>query len=110
MKRATTNIQVSSLVQQLEGLLGVISVLTGWLTVGQTLGRGVTSPVTLSPPPAMSEAARNLSVQDLFRLLDEKLATECTRLRATSLPPAVSTASLESDVSEHHLGRRCNVV
>lgn len=44
------------------------------------------------------EAARDLSVQDLLRVLNEKLGLECTRLRETPLPPVVSAASLEPEV------------
>ena len=45
------------------------------------------------------EAARNLSILDLLRVLNEKLDLECTRLRETRLPPVVSTASLGPEVS-----------
>ena len=52
-------------------------------------------PITMS-----LEAARDLSIQDLLRVLNEKLGLECTTLRHTPLPPAVSAASLEPEVSE----------
>ena len=45
------------------------------------------------------EAAHNLSVPDLLRLLKKKLGLEHTRLREGSFSPAVSTASLEAEVS-----------
>lgn len=45
------------------------------------------------------DAARNLSIPDLLRVLNEKLGLECSRLQNTPLPPASSTASLESEVS-----------
>ena len=43
------------------------------------------------------EAARDLSVPDLLRALNEKLGLECAWLQAS---PGVSVALLESDVSE----------
>ena len=46
------------------------------------------------------EAARDLSIPDLLRVLNEKLGLQFTTLRNTPLPPAVSTASLEYEVSE----------
>ena len=54
------------------------------------------------------EAARNLSIPDLLRVLNEKLGLECARLRETPLPPVVSAASLESEVSRinpHNLNK-----
>ena len=42
------------------------------------------------------EAVRDLSIQDLLRLLNEKLGLECTRIREISPSQA---ASLESEVS-----------
>ena len=45
-----------------------------------------------------SEAAHDLSISDLLRLLNEKLSLECVRLRETRLPPVISTVSLESEV------------
>jgi len=39
------------------------------------------------------EAARNLSVPDLLRVLDEKLGLEYVRLRESHLPPVVSLGS-----------------
>ncbi|KAF9786413.1 hypothetical protein BJ322DRAFT_1059468, partial [Thelephora terrestris] len=39
------------------------------------------------------EAARNLSIPDLFRVLNEKLNLECTRLQETPLLPVVTPAS-----------------
>ena len=50
--------------------------------------------------PSTMEAGRNLSIQDLLCLLNEKLCLEHTKLRDTSLHPAAFTASLESEVSE----------
>ena len=53
-----------------------------------------------SPGTTMSlEAARNLSIQDLLRVLDERFGQECARLRKYRLPPIVSTTSLEPHVS-----------
>ena len=46
----------------------------------------------------LSEAARDLSIPDLLRVLSEKLHLECTRLRKTHLP-VVSAAELEPEVS-----------
>jgi hypothetical protein len=43
------------------------------------------------------EAAHNLSVLDLLRVLNEKLDLECTKIQTS---PVVSTVSLESEVSE----------
>jgi len=40
------------------------------------------------------EAARDLSIPDLLRVLNEKLCLECTRLQEAPLPPA----SVESEV------------
>lgn len=45
------------------------------------------------------EAARNLFVPELVRVLDEKLVLECVRSREYPLPPVVPTTSLESHVS-----------
>ena len=45
------------------------------------------------------ETAHDLSISDLLCVLNEKLGLECTRLRETPLPPAFSTAELESEVS-----------
>jgi len=45
------------------------------------------------------EAARNLSIPDLLRLLKEKLGLEHAKLRKGPFPPATSTMSLESEVS-----------
>ena len=42
------------------------------------------------------EAARDLSVPDLLRALNEKLSLECTWLQAS---PGVSVAVLESEAS-----------
>ena len=44
-----------------------------------------------------AKAARDLSVPDLLRALDEKLSFECTWLQAS---PGISVALLESEVSE----------
>lgn len=45
------------------------------------------------------EAAHNLSIRDLLRVLSEKLGLECTRIR--DIPPShvVSAAELEAEVS-----------
>ena len=40
------------------------------------------------------------SILDLLRVLGAKLGPECTMFRET-LPPAVSAASLEPEVSKH---------
>ena len=45
------------------------------------------------------EAARDLSIPELLRVLNEKLGFEHARLRKYHPPPAVSTASLEAEVS-----------
>jgi len=44
-------------------------------------------------------AVYDLSIPDLLHLLNEKITLECTRVREIGPPPAVSTASLESEVS-----------
>jgi len=46
------------------------------------------------------EAARDLSIPDLLRVLNQKIGLEFTTLRNTSLLPAASAASLEAEVSE----------
>ena len=43
------------------------------------------------------EAARDLSIPDLLRVLNEKLRLDCTRIQGF---PAVSTDSLGSEVGE----------
>ena len=45
------------------------------------------------------DAARDLSIPDLLRVLNEKLGLECSRLQKTYFPPVSSAASLESEVS-----------
>jgi len=45
------------------------------------------------------EAAHNLSIPELLRVLNEKLGLESSRLRETCLPPIVSIASLKAEVS-----------
>jgi hypothetical protein len=63
----------------------------------QQLGRSSMSSPT---PTAMSSAVgHDLSIPDLLHLLNEKLDLERTKLREAFLPPAVSAASLESEVS-----------
>ena len=47
-----------------------------------------------------SEAARDLSIPDLLRALNEKLGLECARLQEAPVPHTVSAAFLESEVSE----------
>ena len=57
-------------------------------------------PARSTHPIAMSlEAARDLSIPDLVRVLNEKIDLGFTTLRNTSLPSAASAASLESEVS-----------
>ena len=73
-------------------------------TLGVALGPDnfsyVTVLVTLLAVTIMSlEAARDLSIPDLLRLLNEKLGLECTRLREIPLPPLASVASSESEVN-----------
>ena len=46
------------------------------------------------------EAARDLSIPDLLRALNEKLGLEYIRLQKTSNPRTVSVAFLELEVSE----------
>ena len=45
------------------------------------------------------EAARDLSIRDLLRVLNQKIGLEYTTLRDTPLPPSISATSLESEVS-----------
>ena len=45
------------------------------------------------------EAAYNLSISDLLRVLSEKLGLESSKLRETSLPLTCLASSLESEVS-----------
>jgi len=53
-----------------------------------------------SPSTIMSlEAARDLSIPELLRVLNGKLGLEQTRLRKYHPPPAFSTTSLEAEVS-----------
>ena len=47
-----------------------------------------------------SEVARDLSIPDLLRALNEKLGLECTRLQRTPVSHIVSAAFLEPEVSE----------
>ena len=57
------------------------------------------------------ETARDLSIADLLRMLNEKLGLECTRVQGTRLPPAVSATSLEREVSTYaSIGERCGGV
>ena len=53
----------------------------------------------MTPTTTSSEPARNLSIPDLLRILNDKLYLECIRLREYYPPPAVPTASLEIEVS-----------
>ena len=70
----------------------------------RTIADGWNSDVTVHDlrraSPIMSlEAARNLSIPDLFHLLGEKLDLECTRLQEAPLPPVMTPVSeLESEV------------
>ena len=45
------------------------------------------------------ESARDLSLPDHLRVLNDKLGLECTRLRETGIPPATPTAPLGPEVS-----------
>ena len=45
------------------------------------------------------DAANDLSISDLFRLLGEKLGLECIKLRETPISPASPAISLGSEVS-----------
>ena len=54
-----------------------------------------THPITMS-----LEAARDLSIPDLLRVLNQKISLEFTTLRNALPSPAVSAGSLESEVSE----------
>ena len=52
------------------------------------------------PATTMSlEAARDLSIQDLLRVLNEKLGLECARIREICPYQPALAASLESEVS-----------
>lgn len=62
-----------------------------WVTLPTTVQRQFT---TMS-----SQAAHDLSISELLRVLNDKLGLEYTRIRETGLSPAVSTSSLETDVS-----------
>ena len=56
------------------------------------------------PTTTMSlEAARDLSIQDLLRVLNEKLGLECTRIRDIPLSRTVPATFLESEVSTRWL-------
>ena len=65
-------------------------------TLRQPLKRAT---VTISIAIMSLEAARNLSIPDLLRVLDEKLKLEYYRLRNTQPPPFASVTLLESEVS-----------
>ena len=45
------------------------------------------------------EAARDLSITDILRILNEKVDFECARVRTIPMPPPVLAASLEAEVS-----------
>ena len=45
------------------------------------------------------DVARSLSISDLLCVLNEKLRLECNGLREYHPPPALSTTSLETEVS-----------
>ena len=45
------------------------------------------------------EAARDLSLPDLLRVLNEKILLERARVQDTIISPALSTTSLETEVS-----------
>jgi len=52
------------------------------------------------------EAAINLSIPELLRVLSEKLGQECTRVREIPLPPVLaSIATLEVEVSNYTFGQ-----
>ena len=56
------------------------------------------------------EAARELSISELLRMLDEKLGMECFRVREIPLPPTVSAAERELGVrATHYPGRSCGI-
>ena len=67
-------------------------------------------PRLCATPTTMSlEAARNISIPELLHALNEKLYSECNRLREYRPPPAVSISSLETEVSifqPSHLNHR----
>ena len=46
-----------------------------------------------------SQTAYDLSIPELLRVLSDKIGLEYTRVQETSLPPDVSTTSLETEVS-----------
>jgi len=58
------------------------------------------------------EAALNLSVPDLLRVLNDKLVLECTRVREIPLPPVLaSITTLRAEVSTPlsiSLNKRCS--
>lgn len=45
------------------------------------------------------EAARDLSIEDLLHVLNEKIGLECTRVLGIPLPPVFPPASLDTEVS-----------
>lgn len=71
----------------------------GWGTEGSE-GVDNRSLSLILPSTAMSlEAARDLSISELLRVLNEKLDLECTRLRDAPFSLVSSTASLELEVT-----------
>ena len=59
----------------------------------------VTSHTYYAPPTIMSlETARDLSILDLIRVLNEKIDVEWPRLLETPLPSVAFVASMESEV------------
>ena len=64
----------------------------------------ITLPGTLLRATIMSlEAARNLPIPDLLRVLNEKLGLEYTRLQEAPIPCTVPVSFLRSEVSEPRL-------
>ena len=55
------------------------------------------------------EAARELSIPELLRVLDEKLGIGYYKLRETPLPLAVLAATRELEVRARYLGCSCGV-
>ena len=56
------------------------------------------------------KAARELSISELLRVLDEKLGTGCSRVREIPLPPVVSATERELEVrATRYPGRSCGI-
>ena len=54
---------------------------------------------SLQPTTMSQEATRDLSIQDLLRMLGDKLSLECSRIQRVPLSRVVSTTELELEVS-----------